>query len=142
MGDGGGNEVVGVDWVSFLCHIIIEEVGIDLSLKQIPTMMFPDWRHLIKKWRNQLLNVRRVLILGNEVVMLEHLIKTLEKDRIISGLWKSDVFVKDKQNVKAAQRILNDEVRICMKELDDKQTVSTRVYLKIGQLHAESIHRG
>lgn len=41
--------------------------------KQIPTLMLPDWRHLIKKWRNQILNVRRVLALGKGVVQIEHL---------------------------------------------------------------------
>lgn len=50
-----------------------------------------------------------------------------------SGLWKSDIFVKDKQNVDAARRILQQEVRICMREWNEKETVSTRVYLKMGQ---------
>ena len=63
---------------------------------------------------------------------MEHLMKTYEKDRIRSGLWKSDVFVKDKQNVNAALRILQEEVRICMKEWNDEKTICTRVYLKIG----------
>ena len=54
-------------------------------------------------------------------------------NKIRSGLWKSDVFVKDKQNVDAALRILQDEVRICMKEWKDEETIATRVYLKMGQ---------
>ena len=37
--------------------------------------------------------------------------KTYEMNRIRSGLWKSDVFVKDKENVDAALRILQDEGR-------------------------------
>ena len=57
--------------------------------------MFPDWRHLVKKWWNQLLNVKRVLVIGNGVAQIEHLMKVFESDRITSGLWKSDVFVKD-----------------------------------------------
>ena len=60
--------------------------------------------------------MRRVLVLGKGVVQIEHLMKTYEMNRIRSGLWKSDVFVKDKQNVDAALRILQDEMRICMKE--------------------------
>ena len=39
------------------------------------------------------------------------LMKPYEMNRIRSGLWKSDVFVKDKENVDAAFRILQDEVR-------------------------------
>ena len=42
---------------------------------------------------------------------MEHLMKPYEMNRIWSGLWKSDVFVKDKENVDAAFRILQDEVR-------------------------------
>lgn len=55
--------------------------------------------------------MRRVLVLGKGVVQMEHLMKTYEMNRIWSGLWKSDVFVKDKENVDAALRILQDEVR-------------------------------
>ena len=42
---------------------------------------------------------------------MEHLMKTYEMNRIRSGLWKSDVFVKDKENVDAALRILQDKVQ-------------------------------
>ena len=55
--------------------------------------------------------MRRVLVLAKGVVQMEHLMKTYEMNRIRSGLWKSDVFVKDKENVDAALRILQDEVR-------------------------------
>ena len=55
--------------------------------------------------------MRRNLVLGKGVVQMEHLMKTYEMNRIRSGLWKSDVFVKDKENVDAALRILQDEVR-------------------------------
>ena len=55
--------------------------------------------------------MRRVLVLRKGVVQMEHLMKTYEMNRIRSGLWKSDVFVKDKENVDAALRILQDEVR-------------------------------
>lgn len=27
-------------------------------------LMFPDWQHFLKKWRNQLLNVKRILLMG------------------------------------------------------------------------------
>ena len=55
--------------------------------------------------------MRRVLVLGKGVVQMEHLMKPYEMNKIRSGLWKSDVFVKDKENVDAAFRILQDEVR-------------------------------
>lgn len=69
------------------------------------------WHFLIgnislKKWRNQILNVRRVLVLGNSLVMIEDLMRLYESKKLQSGLWKSDIFVRDKQNVDAAVRIL------------------------------------
>ena len=39
----------------------------------IPELMFPDQLHMIKKWRNQLLNNRRLLVMGQKCAMLEHL---------------------------------------------------------------------
>ena len=98
----------------------------------VPTIMFPDWRHLIKKWCNQLLNVKRILIIGEGAAQIEHIMKVFDIDRIRSGLWKSDVFVKDRQNVNAAIRILQKEVRVCIKEWSDKETLATRAYLKMG----------
>lgn len=59
--------------------------------------------------------------------------KTFEKDKLRCGLWESDVFVKDKQNVQAALRILQKEVRVCMEAWNAEETVSTRIYLKMGQ---------
>jgi len=41
--------------------------------------------------------------------------------------------VKDKQNVEAALRILQKEVRVCMEAWNAEETVSTRIYLKMGQ---------
>lgn len=67
------------------------------------------------------------------VAQLEHLMKTFEKDKLPCGLWKSDVFVKDKQNVQAALRILQKEVHMCMEAWNAEETVSTRIYLKMGQ---------
>ena len=35
-------------------------------------------------------------------------------------------------NVDAALRVLQLEIRVCVKEWEEKETVSTRLYLKIG----------
>ena len=50
----------------------------DINGLTVRTLMFPDWKHLIKKWRNQILNVRRVLVLGNGFVMIEDLMRLYE----------------------------------------------------------------
>ena len=99
----------------------------------IPTVMFPDRQHLIKKWRSQLLNVKRILVIGEGTAQIEHIIKVFENDRIRSGLWKSDVFRERQTEVDAAMRILQKKVTVCLKEWSDKETLVTRTYLKMGQ---------
>lgn len=127
------NDVISLHHDSFDFNIVVENLR-DLNVDNpVPTVMFPDCRHLVKKWQNQLLNVKRILLIGNGVAQIEHLMNVFENDRIRSGLWKSDVFVKDKQIVKAAMRIMKTEVRVCMKEWSDAETTGTRAYLKMGR---------
>ena len=49
------------------------------------------------------------------------------------GLWKSDVYVRDKQNVDAATRLLKPEARHYLKIWNEKASLATRVYLKVGE---------
>ena len=95
----------------------------------IPSVMFPDWRHLFKKWCNQLLNMRKLLLLGEHVVQIKHLIQIYEPYKLDSGLWKSDVNVRDKQNVDAAIRILKPCVCTTLHKWNNDLTVRTQVYL-------------
>lgn len=48
------NEVVSVQHQGFNFFSQIKNV----EGMTVPTLMFPDWKHLLKKWRNQILNVR------------------------------------------------------------------------------------
>lgn len=95
--------------------------------------IFPDQLHMIKKWRNQLLNTRRLLVMGPECAMLEHISQVFQNYRLATGLWQTDIWVKDKQNVVVALRLLHPRVRSCLLNFDDNETVATRVYLKTGQ---------
>ena len=122
------NEVVSVQHQGFNFFSQIKNV----EGMTVPTLMFPDWKHLLKKWRNQILNVRRMLVLGNGLVMVEDLMRLYESKKLKSGLWKSDVFVKDKKNVDASIRILQPQVRQYLREWNEDQTVAFRVYLKVG----------
>ena len=54
-----------------------------------------------------------------------------EGKKLATGLWKSDVFVRDRQNVDAALRILQPQVRQCLQEWNDERTEAIRIYLKI-----------
>lgn len=127
-----------MNYDSFDFNIVVQNfhgLGVD---NPVPTLMFPDWRHLVKKWRNQLLNVKRLLIIGSGIAQIEHLMKVFENDRIWSGLRKSDVFVRDKQNVDTTMRIMKTEVRVRMKDWSDSETIGTRTYLKMGHSMLQS----
>lgn len=89
----------------------------------IPELVFPD----------QLLNTRRLLVMGQKCAMLEHISQVFQNYRLATGLWQTDVWVKDKQNVDVTLRLLHPRVRSCLLNFDDNETVTTRVYLKIGQ---------
>ena len=75
---------------------------------------FADGYHLIKKLRNQVLNVKRLLIIGKDLIMLEYMKDMWNGDsrlRFESHLWESDLYVKDKQNVAAALRFFHTNAR-------------------------------
>ena len=80
----------------------------------------------------ELLNTRKILIMGDTVVLLEYLMEIYETFKLESGLWKSDVFVRDKQNVDAAIRILQPKVNACLAKSNEVLTKGLRVYLSIG----------
>ena len=88
-----------LDFEGFDFAAVVKRIG----TTNIATSMQPDWRHLIKKWRNQLLNTRKILLMGKNLVIMEHLMEIYETYKLESGLWKSDVFVRDKQNVDEAK---------------------------------------
>lgn len=96
------------------------------------TVMQPDWKHLIEKWRNQLLNTNKLLLMGKSVAQIENLMTIYDTYKLESGLWKSDIFVRDKQNVDAAKRILNPTVCQCLKKSNEAMTKGLRVYLSVG----------
>ena len=94
--------------------------------------MQPDWKHLIKKWRNQLLNTKKLLLMGKSVAQIENLMTIYDIYKLESGLWKSNIFVCNKQNVDAAKRILNPAVCQCLKKSNDALTKGLGVYLSVG----------
>lgn len=120
----------------------IERVDFTMSLpmndNQWLDCPFPDPRHLLKKWRNQILNIRRLLILGDRLVQLENLMELADKEEFkhTLGLWKTDIRVNDKQNVNAAIRLFHPNVQKHLEYDMDKYT-GTSVYLHLGTLMYE-----
>ena len=43
--------------------------------------MFPDWRQ--KKWRNQLLNVGRILFIRKHIAQIEHLMQMYSEFKLV-----------------------------------------------------------
>ena len=97
---------------------------------------FPDPRHLIKKWRNQVLNVRRLLIFGQHLIQLEHLMEIAdnEKYKFNLGLWKTDIKVSDKQNVNAAVRLFDLRVQECLIDCNSQKYKGTICFLQLGTM--------
>lgn len=62
--------------------------------------------------------------------MIEDLMRLLESKKLKSGLWKSDVFAHDKQNLDAALTILHLKVRECLCKWNNDGTQAICVYLK------------
>ena len=74
-----------------------------------------------------------MLLIGDHFAKLEHLMLVQQQFKLESGLWKSDVFVRDKQNVDAACRILDEKVITCLQNYKHENTAGTEIYLKMGQ---------
>ena len=49
----GINRVISIPHRGFDFQSVVK----DTDGLAVPTLMFPDWKHLIKKWRNQILNL-------------------------------------------------------------------------------------
>eukprot|EP00732_Lithocolla_globosa_P001768 Lithocolla_globosa_v1_NODE_966_length_3014_cov_12.896249.p1 type:complete len:930 gc:universal NODE_966_length_3014_cov_12.896249:2799-10(-) len=92
---------------------------------------FPDPRHLLKKLRNSILKCNRLLVVGSQTVKLDHCLAALDKSALECGLWRTDLFVRDKQNFDAAARIFMPRVRHCLNNLDIP-TKGTRFFLWLG----------
>ena len=58
-----------------------------------------------------------------------------------SGLWLTDVYVRDKQNVSAAKRILDAKVRVCLRDLDNERTLGLQTYLLVGEKILKAFER-
>lgn len=125
-----GLEFLTIDRVDFLFHLPLNH------LSSYAECSFPDPRHLIKKWRNQILNVRRLLTFGKYLVQLEHIMEVADSEKYKHelGLWKTDIKVNDKQNVNAAIRLFNEKVQKCLKDYNEITFRGTILYLKLGTM--------
>lgn len=52
--------------------------------------------------------------------MLEYIIQVFQNYRLATGLWQTDVWVKDKRNLDVALRLLHPRVRSCLLNFDHK----------------------
>ncbi len=117
---GDGDSKVRKHWTNCITY----QPGDDMDGGGLPSQMatktdhfvlpFPDSLHIIKKLRNQLLNMKRLLVIGKDFIMLEHLRDMWHSDDALkreSKLWNTDIYVSDKQNVDAALRLFTENSR-------------------------------
>lgn len=69
-GDGNKELALSVEASDFTFLAPLKKINND---NYIPELMFPDQLHMIKKWRNQLLNTRRLLVMEQKCAVLEHI---------------------------------------------------------------------
>ncbi len=104
---------------------------------------FPDPNHAFKKLRNQVLNVRKLLLLGGHTIQLEHVMDMYHSSKMLrrkSGLWKTDVHVHDRQNVNAALRFFSKGAREAVRDWDKDKSAGTQAYMLHGFYLIQSLH--
>lgn len=89
---------------------------------------FQDPVHLCTKLRNRILSSTASLLIGNQSVSLNILMNLIENEsKLVHGLVKSDIDVKDRQNFHSCFKITRDDVLIALENIDD--SLATRIYL-------------
>jgi len=93
-------------------------------------LFFQDSIHLCTKLRNRLLSSRATMLLGDELISIDHLIQLIESSsKINHNLVKSDVLPKDRQNYSSCEKISNKSV------LDELVSIplsrGTQIYLQV-----------
>jgi hypothetical protein len=93
-------------------------------------LFFQDSIHLCTKLRNRMLSSTATMLLGNELISINHLIQLIESSsKMNHNLVKSDILPKDRQNYSSCEKISNKSV------LDGLDSISnsrgTRIYLEV-----------
>ena len=96
-----------------------------------------DYIHNGKKLINPLDSASRRLVLGRELVTLNHVAIVYQLFKVDEHGLQGDIERKDRQNWRAAQRIAAKKVQKCLKLLQEgygahqERTLGTRMYLSI-----------
>ena len=97
-----------------------------------------DYIHNGKKMINPLDNASKRLVLGNNLVTLNHVALVYQSFKVDDhGLQEGDIERKDRQNWRSAQRIAGLKVQNCLELLQmgsnhrQERTLGTKVYLSI-----------
>jgi len=73
------------------------------------TLFFQDSIHLCTKLRNRLLSSKATMLLGDELISINHLVQLIESSsKLNHNLVKSDVLPKDRQNYSSCEKISNE----------------------------------
>ena len=106
--------------------------------KQVNFICFSDPRHLLKKFRNPMLSLSRVMVIGDHLVDLNDVRLTFKHLKLECGIYRTDFDVSDKQNVDAVMRLIGES---CFHALAKRETLNpsvstlaTRTFLKYGKM--------
>ena len=93
-------------------------------------LFFQDSIHLCTKLRNRLLSFKTTMLLGDQLINVDHLIQLIESSpKFNHNLVKSDILPKDKQNFASCEKISSDTV---LAELtSEPASQATMIYLEV-----------
>ena len=100
-----------------------------MPIRQI-LFCFQDPADLCTKLRNRILSETSSLLIGKEKVSIEVLLELIEtKSKLVHGLVRTDINVKDRQNFSACLNLSDEDVLNALEDIDGSQ--ATRIYLRL-----------
>ena len=93
-------------------------------------LFFQDSVHLCTKLRNRLLSSRATMLLGGELIGIDHLIQLIESSsKINHNLVKSDILPNDRQNYSSCEKISNKSALDELVSIPNSR--GTQIYLQV-----------
>lgn len=106
--------------------------------EQVNFICFSDPRHLLKKFRNPMLSLSMVMVIGDHLVDLNDVRLTFKHLKLECGIYRTDFDVSDKQNVDAVMRLIGESCFHALAKLEtlnpSVSTLATRTFLKYGKM--------
>lgn len=93
-------------------------------------VFFQDNVHLCTKLRNRLLSSNATMLLGDELITIDHLVQLIESSsKLNHNLVRSDILPKDRQNYSSCEKISSEAALDGLVSIANSR--ATRIYLEV-----------